>query len=98
MKYNTHNHNTKDNHNNTNKPNQQQLQQDHLRLATIHKRKIRILRIEQKLIIQSKAENPKQFLMIVYFAAINSHPASFTLLHFSSLYLNLLHSATHHVR
>jgi hypothetical protein len=57
--------------------NQQHLPQDHLRLATIHTRKIRILPIEQKVIIQSKAENPKQFLIIVYFAVINSHPASF---------------------
>jgi hypothetical protein len=71
--------------------------QDHLRLAAaIHTSKIRILPNEQK--VQSKAENPKQFLIIVYFALINSHPASFTLLQFSSFYLTLLHSATHHVR
>jgi hypothetical protein len=55
--------------------------QDHLRLATIHTRKIRILPNEQKVIIPSKAENPKQFLIIFYFAVINSHPASFTLLY-----------------
>jgi hypothetical protein len=59
--------NTKDNHNNTKKPKQQQLPQDHLRLATIHTRKIRMLPNEQKVIIQSKAENPKQFLILVYF-------------------------------
>jgi hypothetical protein len=72
--------------------------QDHLRLAKIHTRKIRILPNEQKVIIPTKAENPKQFLIIVYFSVINSHPASFTLLHFSSLYLTLLHSAAHHDR
>jgi hypothetical protein len=49
-----------------------------LRLATIHTRK-RILPNEQKVIIQTKAENPEQFLIIVYFAVINSQPASFTL-------------------
>jgi hypothetical protein len=64
------------------KTNQQQLPQDHLRLATINTRKIRILPNEQKIIIQSKAENPKQFLIIVYFAVINSHPF---FIHFTSL-------------
>jgi hypothetical protein len=88
MKY-----NTQDNHNNTNDQINNNYAQDHLRLATIHPRKIRILPNEQNVIIQSKAENPKHFPIIVYFAVINSHPASFT-----SLYLTLLHSATHHVR
>jgi hypothetical protein len=43
------------------KPNQQQLPQDHSRLATILTKKIRILPNEQKVIIQSKAENPKNY-------------------------------------
>jgi hypothetical protein len=39
---------------------------------------MRILPNEQKVIIQTKAENAEPFLIIVYFAVINSHPASFT--------------------
>jgi hypothetical protein len=62
--------------------NQQQLSTRPPKLATIHTRKIRILPNEQKVIIQSKAENPKHFVIIVYFAVINSQLASFTILNF----------------